>query len=177
VRRKDGQELSFRLLVVDDPMHAALGRELARQWAGLGVRGAVEPIAPGTSFERLADRDFQAIVVEMESPGDPDPYPFWDEAQVTSGQNYAGYRDREMSQTLEKARVTENFEERAALYSKFQRRFASQVPAIMLYYPIYTYAVDSHVGGVQIGPLTHPGDRFQSIADWYVVRRRVSASR
>jgi hypothetical protein len=45
-----------------------------------------------------------------------------------------------------------------------------------LYVPVYTYGVDARVHGPQIGPLMHPADRFRTIADWWIVPRRVFVS-
>jgi peptide/nickel transport system substrate-binding protein len=89
------------------------------------------------------------------------------------GQNYAGYDDREMSEILEQARLTPDQDARKALYAAFQQRFASEVPALLLYHPVYNYAVDHYVYGVHVGPIVRPGDRFLGIADWYVRWRRV----
>jgi peptide/nickel transport system substrate-binding protein len=47
------------------------------------------------------------------------------------------------------------------------------VPSLLLYYPIYTYAVDEGVRGIQLGPMGNPSDRFRNITDWYVVTKRV----
>ena len=52
-------------------------------------------------------------------------------------------------------------------------RGADDVPAILLYQPVFTFAVDERVRGVQVGPLEYPSDRFRNIADWYIVTRRV----
>jgi hypothetical protein len=51
-----------------------------------------------------------------------------------------------------------------------------EVPAFPLYVPVYTYAVDEKLRGVQLGPLMHTGDRFRNSADWYVLQRRVIVS-
>jgi len=48
-----------------------------------------------------------------------------------------------------------------------------EVPAIPLYVPVFNYAVDVRVQGVQLPPLTRTGDRFRNIAEWYVLQRRV----
>ena len=82
-----------------------------------------------------------------------------------------------MSEIVEQARITVNKEERLAYYHEFQKLFMVDVPALPLYVPIYTYALDLRVNGGQIGPLMQSGDRFQTISDWYVLQRRVVASR
>ncbi|MBC7243671.1 MAG: hypothetical protein H5T60_14650, partial [Anaerolineae bacterium] len=47
-----------------------------------------------------------------------------------------------------------------------------QVPAVLLYYPVYNYAVDQRLKDVQIGPLMSPADRFRTISQWYIETRR-----
>ena len=63
--------------------------------------------------------------------------------------------------------------QRKDYYVQFQRIFAEETPALIIAYPIYTYAVDKSVRDVQIGPMVSPADRFLNIADWYIHTRRV----
>ena len=67
-------------------------------------------------------------------------------------------------------------DERVALYREFQQLFMQELPALPLYVPVYTYALDARVNGGQIGPLMRTGDRFLTVPDWYVLQRRVVAS-
>jgi peptide/nickel transport system substrate-binding protein len=50
------------------------------------------------------------------------------------------------------------------------------VPALLLYHPIYSYAIDTRVKGVQVAPMIDPSDRFRTITDWYLITRRVILS-
>jgi hypothetical protein len=54
--------------------------------------------------------------------------------------------------------------------------FMDNLPAFPLVQPVFTFAVDERVRGVQIGPLDYTSDRFRNIANWYVVTRRVIVS-
>jgi len=176
VRQKGGVPLSFTLLAPNDPVHLAVAASAQATWAQLGVKVTVTPVDPATlRSQYLEPRAFQAILVDFNFTGtpDPDPYPFWHETQAESGQNYGGFSDRITSELLEQARITDDLGLRARLYQSFQSRFADQTPALLLYYPVYNYAVDIKVGGVQIGPLTDFSDRFSSLAQWYIVTRRV----
>ena len=47
------------------------------------------------------------------------------------------------------------------------------MPSLLLYQPIYNYAVDAGVSSVQIGPLINPGDRFYTLSSWYVATQRM----
>lgn len=176
---KEGRSLSFSLLVPDDPSRLAVAEEIARQWANVGIRANIEPIAVGLLSEHLLPRRYQAALVDLDLTlsGDPDPYPFWHQSQIEPpGQNYAGYDDRRVSEILETARMTSDRNARKGFYREFQELFARDVPAILLFQPVYTYAVDQYVYGVNVGPLVRPGDRFLGIADWYVRWRRVIRS-
>jgi len=124
--------------------------------------------------ERLANRDFQAALVDINlarSP-DPDPYPFWDQVQATSGQNYTQWDNKMASDYLENARITLDITERARLYRNFQAIFTEELPALPLFYPVYNYAVDTQVQGIRMGPLFDASDRFSSITDWFLQARR-----
>jgi len=128
--------------------------------------------------DHLYKRDYDAVLYGWDLPAaDPDPYPLWHSSQASEeGQNYVSYIDATSDSLLEQARRTSDYNQRAALYRDFQRRFVEQAPALLLYQPIYNYAVDRQVKGVQIPPLLSTGDRFHSVADWYIATRRVLLS-
>lgn len=178
IRQKEGVELRFTLTAPNDPLHLALAEAAQATWRQLGVLVEVNSVDPAAlRSEHLLPRPrvFDALLVDLNFAGtpDPDPYPLWHETQVESGQNYGGLADRATSELLEQARITLDLETRARLYFKFQSRFADQVPALLLFYPVYTYAVDTSVGGVQVGPLVEPSDRLNGLAQWSVVTQRV----
>ena len=77
---------------------------------------------------------------------------------------------------MEQARTTSDEATRQQLYYKFQEIFAEETPALMLYYPVYTYGVSNRIKNVQIDSLNRPSERFESIAEWYVNTRRVPAN-
>ena len=61
---------------------------------------------------------------------------------------------------------------RTRLYRNFQVMFAKELPALPLYYPVYSFGVDNQVLGVQVGPLYDISDRFSDITNWYLLTRR-----
>jgi peptide/nickel transport system substrate-binding protein len=177
VRQKDGVAFQFTLITPDDPTHKAVAASAQATWATLGISITVSAVDPETlQSQYLAPRAFQAVLTDLNLSGtpDPDPYPLWHETQIESGQNYGGFSDRLTSEYLEQARITLDIETRARRYQAFQSRFADQVPALLLYYPVYNYAVDTKVMGIQVGLLTEPSDRFNNIADWYLATKRVT---
>ncbi len=174
VREKAEVKLAFTLLTDDDPLHVELAEEIARQWEAIGVKATLRAIGSGLVREFLHPREFEALLIDLELRGDPDPYPLWHSTQAEGeGQNYAGFVSYEVDKLLEEARCITDSGRRAELYRRFQEIFADEVPSLLLYYPIYTYAVDEKVKGVQLGPMGDPSDRFRNVTEWYIVTKRV----
>ncbi|HET7090390.1 MAG TPA: ABC transporter substrate-binding protein [Anaerolineae bacterium] len=175
LRLKSGVPLSFTLLVSSDQVGVA--RAVANQWRVIGVNAEVRPVQIGLASNFLQARQYQAALanVVFDSP-DPDPYPFWHETKASAGQNYSQFKDRDVSEVLEAARRVVDPTRRAELYRRFAQMFNEKVPAIVLYYPVYSYGVSQRIRGVQLGPLLTPADRLQTLADWFVIERRVIAN-
>lgn len=176
LRNAEGTPLRFSLMVADEPTDVALGKAIAAQWATVGISVTVEAVPPLALGAALQGRSYEAALVHIVAAGDPDPYPFWHETQALVGQNYTGFRHRRISEIIEQARITVDRQQRQTLYHEYQQLFMREVPAIPLYVPVFNYAVDARVQGVQIPPLVQTGDRFRNITEWYVLQRRVVIS-
>jgi peptide/nickel transport system substrate-binding protein len=177
VRAKDGVSLEFELAYPDQGVFPSLAEALQKNWQQLGV-GVTLKAVPYDQLvsDYLETHNFQAALVDLNmarSP-DPDPYPFWHQSQITGGQNYAQWDDRQASEYLEQARITVDEAERAKRYRNFQVRFTSEMPALPLYFPVYSYGVDQQVQGVSMGPLFDPSDRFNTITSWYLLAKRTT---
>jgi peptide/nickel transport system substrate-binding protein len=172
---EDGVFLSFTLLHPQGEYYAELAQAIQTNWAALGVEVAIQAVPYEELInDYLENRRHEAALVDLnlfQSP-DPDPYPFWHETQTTGGQNYAMWEDRQASEYLEQARILVNPAERTRLYRNFQVRFANELPALPLFYPMYTFGVDAQIKGVRIGPLFDTADRFATITEWYLFAER-----
>ena len=175
VRAKDGQSLIFTMLHPDDELHTQLAQTMQANWEQIGVRVELQPVPYDRMvFDYLGPRTYQAALVDLNlaRTPDPDPYPFWHQAEATGGQNYSQWDNRTASEYLESARVNTDFGVRTRLYRNFQVVFAKELPALPLYYPVYSFGVDAQVLGVQVAPLYDISDRFSLVTDWYLVTRR-----
>lgn len=175
VRAKEGVSLAFALLHPDDALHTQIAQAIQSQWAKIGVRVDLQAMPyDQLVLNSLASRSYQAALVDinLSRTPDPDPYPFWHQAEATAGQNYSQWDNRPASEYLEQARVTADYSLRARLYRNFQAIFAKELPALPLYIPVYSYAVDAQVQGVQVAPLYDPSDRFATFTQWYLLTRR-----
>ena len=62
------------------------------------------------------------------------------------------------------------------LYPKPPASLYQEMPALPLYYPVYSYAVDQQVQGVSMGPLFDLSDRLNTIRSWFLVARRPAST-
>ena len=174
--RTDGEsQLTLQLAHVDDPLYVEVAQMLQSSWRKIGIDVELVPVPASVILsDMLIPREFDAVLTELDASqaADPDPYSFWHDSQAETGQNYSGFADRNISIWLEQARVTANKERRQELYRDFQFRFRDQAPALMLYHPVFTYAISSDVQGASIGPVFDPSDRFSNIGDWFLLVRR-----
>jgi peptide/nickel transport system substrate-binding protein len=175
VREKDGVPLAFTMVHPDNPVHTQIAQAIQSQWAKIGVRVDLQPQPyDQLVLTTLASRAYQSALVDLNlsRTPDPDPYPFWHQAEAVGGQNYSGWDNRAASEYLEQARVTADYSLRTRLYRNFQVVFSKDLPSLPLYVPVYTYGVDEQVQGVQVGPLYEPSDRLNTFINWYLLTRR-----
>lgn len=177
VRKKDDRELKFVLSYPDDELHKKIAEFIQKSWQDIGANVTIEAV-PTDLFvsDVLSAKSYQAALVDinLSNTPDPDPYPFWDQGEMTSGQNYSQWNNRVVSDILEQARITTNLEERTRLYHNFQAIFAEELPALPLYFPVYNYGVDEQVQGVTVGPLIDTSYRYDNVAAWYLVAKRTT---
>ncbi|MGB8252681.1 MAG: peptide ABC transporter substrate-binding protein [Anaerolineaceae bacterium] len=175
LKSKDGVVLQFQLLYPNDDFHKAMAEQIQKDWAGISVQVDIMPMAYDQIIsDYLIPRTYQAALVELNMTGahDPDPYPFWDSAMATGGQNYSQWGNKIASEYLELARTTPDVGERAKLYRNFQVLFSREVPAIPLFFNVYTFSIDRQMRGVTVGPLFDISDRLISLPRWNLVTQR-----
>jgi len=175
VRAKEGVPMVFAMLHPDDSLHTQIAQTIQTQWAKIGVRVDLQAVPyDQLVLNSLASRAYQSALVDLNlsRTPDPDPYPFWHQAEATGGQNYSQWDNRAASEYLEQARVTADYSLRTRLYRNFQVIFAKELPALPLFSPVYSYGVDTQVQGVQVAPLYDPSDRLATFTQWFLLTRR-----
>jgi peptide/nickel transport system substrate-binding protein len=176
VRAKEDVPFSFTLLHPDGDLYTAVAEAVQKNWSALGIEVRLKAVPYEDLIgDYLDTRLYEAALVDINlarSP-DPDPYPFWHQTQATGGQNYALWNDRQASEYLEQARIVVDPAERTRLYRNFQVRFFNEMPALPLYYPMYTFGVHADVQGIRTGPMFDPSDRFANIGDWFLFSERL----
>ncbi len=177
VRERGPLRLEFVLATNgDDLSRMRLVQAISKQLAEVGIRAVPEIVTwEELVNQRLILRRFDAILIGWQDlPPDPDPYPYWHSSQASEdGLNFANYINPEVDMLLQDARAISDKSQRAELYRRFQDIFARDVPSLLLYQPVYNYAVDSSVRNVQVGPMINSSDRFRTISSWYIATQRM----
>ncbi len=175
VWQKDGEPIGFTLTTPDNETMHNVAELAAKQWRELGVQVTVQPVR---NLQRgaLQPRQFQVALVETLLDGDPDPYSLWHGSQAQQGKNFTGWDNKEANALLEQGRISGDRVLRFGQYASFQDIFAEDLPALMLYYPAYQYAISTRVQNVQVAPIVYPADRLRALNSWTVNTRRALPS-
>ncbi len=171
---ESGLNIELTLVYPDTDKHKAIAEIIKTGWEALGIRVTLQAKPYDQVIKDLENRAYETALVDINltrSP-DPDPYPFWGQAQIQSGQNYAEWDNRSASEFLEQARMTVDFGERERLYRNFQVLFMRELPSLPLFYATFTYGISRDVQGVRLGPIFEPSDRFNNVAEWYILTNR-----
>lgn len=174
--RSDGErQLALELAYPNEAALATVAQAVAASWKEIGVLVELVAVEPAELLQDyLEPRQYDAVLTMLDSTlaPDPDPYSFWHDSQSETGQNYTGFQDRNISIWLEQARITPDQQRRQELYRDFQFRFRDQAPALLLYHPVYSFAISAEVRGARLGPIYDPSDRFANVTEWFLLVRR-----
>lgn len=172
-REKDGQKLTFTLLTNGTGVRPQVAQMVADQLRAVGFDVQVNKV-PLSAFDLqrtyLETRNYDAVIFGYKDLlSDPDPYPLWHSTQASNGYNFTDFRDSDADRLLEDGRRATNPMERKLLYGQFQDLFASESPAVVLYYPRYVVAVSDAVQGITPDTIDQVGDRFRNIGHWFLM--------
>ena len=170
VRMKDGKELAFAITTINQSEYLETIEVIKESWQALGVRLETNVYSSKDIQKKvIKTRDYEALLFGEIIGTDPDPYPFWHSSQSKDpGLNLAVFYNKDIDQLLEEARKTNDEEQRRIKYIHFQNTLIDELPAIFLYNPAYTYAVDKKIKGIASYYITMPSDRFAAIHQWHI---------
>lgn len=173
-RQKGEQILEITLTTVDQPENVKAAELIQNFWQNVGVKTNLDIVSSGRiSREVIKPRNYDALLYGEIVGADPDPFPFWHSSQNQDpGLNLAIFANRQVDKLLEDARKTTDAAKRHELYSQFQNIIVSEIPAIFLYNPTYTYVLDKNIKGLDISRITIPSDRFNNLEEWYIKTKR-----
>ncbi len=171
------QIIGFELVTAATPEYAKVAEIIAGYLQEVGIRVKVRLVdAQDIAREVLRSRNYDMLLYGVIVGSDPDQYPFWHSSQIAyPGLNLSQYSNKTVDQLLERIRTNtaSSTEEIAKLYTDFSNTIVTDVPAIFLYTPTYTYAFTDEIKGFAVQRIAKPSDRFSNIFDWYLDEKKV----
>lgn len=181
-----GEQLNIRLLTSPQPEnYASVAKLIAQQWRGLGVNVTVDVPETRAEFEeKLLKRDYDVLLFGQSLLDNLDSYPYWHSSgvQKVTGKradlrldayNLSQYASFESDALLEQIRGNASVAQRQSLLQKLQGQFLTDVPAVFVYSPVYTFAHRDDIQGIEVGRLSLHSDRFRTLYRWYIKQDRV----
>jgi peptide/nickel transport system substrate-binding protein len=167
-RQKDGQPLKLHVVTVSSGNYPAVAEELMRQWGQIGVQFDSLVVRPEDAQQNvIIPRAYDVLIYEIAIGRDPDVYAYWHSTQASPvGLNLSDYRSPKVDDELESARNRLDPSLREAKYRLFVQQWITDVPAIGLYRPAFTYIQNKNVQTFAIRPLVDATDRYFNVSSW-----------
>lgn len=173
IRARDGVTLTVVLAAnADVASNVAVAGQLADFLKAVSVDVKLAPVSREVLLrDYLGPRAFHMALVGWEAEGaDPDIWSYWhsSQANITGGLNFSGWSNPDADKALDTARTTPTIAVRTSSYITVQKAFAVDVPAVILYTPLYVYATRTPATGVHPPPIDmlSPAQRFDTMEDW-----------
>jgi len=152
----------------DEDTYMKTAQLVKQTWEGAGIKVDILQVPLDKIFtEVIAKKDFDVLLFGQEVSRDPDIYTLWHSAQKDlPGLDFTSYSSVLVDKSLEEARKEFNKEERVKYYQNFLKIFNEDVPAAMLYHPLYTYSFRKDLTGPNLKGFFSLSDRFINSNRW-----------
>jgi peptide/nickel transport system substrate-binding protein len=166
---KATETLSLTIKTGNLPLNEKTVEVVAKHWRELGVEVQVDQYEQsGLVQSVIKTRDYQVLFFGLDMNRTQDLYPFWHSSQKDDpGLNISQYTNITVDRLLEKAKSTQNQEERMTLLDEASVIISDEVPAIFLFAPSVAYVVNKDIVPTEMNKLGKPADRFMNVSDWY----------
>ncbi len=169
-----GTPVKFTIKTLNQDFLVKTAEAIKSQWEEFGVEVEVEKYKfSQLTLEVINERDYEILLFGEMLGMIPDPFSFWHSSNISnSGLNLSLYKNEETDKFLEEARAADNYEKFREQLFKFQEQFTKDRPAILLFSPELSYAVDNRIKGVDLNIVAGPTQRFHNIEEWYINTKR-----
>jgi len=170
-------KLSLTLSFKDDIIDNTIAKILVSDWEAIGVQVLLNPVPSIDLFDLvIRPRNYDMLIFGQNLGSDSDPYVYWHSSQTSDpGLALSIMYDKDIDNNLELARLSSNLNRAISYYHRFQKAFARELPAILLYQPNFVYLADNKVKGIteeiNFGSIS---DRFINVGDWYIKSHKTS---
>ena len=168
-KKKVTTELAFSISTGNAPELAQAAELIQEDLAAIGMKVEVKTFEVGNLNQAvIRPRKYDALLFGEVISQITDLSAFWHSSQRKDpGLNVAMYTNAKVDKILEDASTLADDEARAKKYSQFEEEIKKDMPAVFLYSPKFIYAVSPDLGGLAIGEVTSPEDRFLGSYLWF----------
>jgi peptide/nickel transport system substrate-binding protein len=122
----------------------------------------------------IRPRKFDAILFGEVVGRELDLFPFWHSSQRNDpGLNISLYANISADKILEDLRLTQDRDERMEKVKEFEELFKRDLPANFIYSPHFIYITPRKLENVSLGELSHSGERYLNVHEWYIEKNKV----
>ncbi len=173
-RKKGENILELTLTTVNHPENSKAASIIKESWEKAGIKVNLHIVETSKiGREIIKPRNYQILLSGIIVGSNPDPFPFWHSSQIQDpGLNLAMMANREVDKILEEAKEISDQEVLREKYQRFQEILTSEIPAIFLYHPTYSYVFSEKIKGFNISQIILPADRFNNLSSWYIKTKR-----
>ena len=192
VREKEGKQLEFDLLYVENVDREKIVSVIQQDLAEIGVSVKAVPMSLAQIRDQhIIPKQFSTILFGVQTFIDPDRYELFHSSQINHpGLNISSYRSSrevlavvpdperpgkvvtqqipEVDDLLDDARKITNRARRVEKYQLFQETIAQEVPVVFLYHPKETYIINRRVKNVDITKINSIEERFDTVEEWTI---------
>ena len=170
----EGNTLNLKLITRAFPEGSQQAEEtelvvsfLEEKWEEVGMEIDVELLPVDKLNERIMDRNYDLLFIGQTLGYNLDTYSYWHSTQVgANGLNLSNYKSFNVDSLIEDVRFVFDQEKREEKLKSIAEAIAEDIPAVFLYKPIYYYASDEKVEGINMDGVAFSSDRFSNIEQW-----------
>ena len=175
VRARDGVTMTVSLAANKDiATNVVAAKQLESYLEAVGIDVQLALVSRDVLLnDYLMPRAFHMALAGWEAFGaDPDVSPYWhsSQANIPGGLNFSGWSNPEADRALKAALQTQDQSERAKEYAAFQQAFYAEMPSLILYQPLYSYATRAPIAGVTLpaSDMLTAASRFDTAGNWFL---------
>lgn len=174
-RYQDGQKLSLKILVLKRENFVQTAELIAEQWRERGVELILEVLAEPEFMQRMQNHDYDILLSGQNLGYNLDTYTFWHSSEArVNGENLSNLKSSAANAWLEQIRASFDISVRRKRLANLREVLSKEVPAVILYSPVYSYAIDNKVKNFNLGQIALKRDRLAGLANWYLSEQRVA---
>ncbi len=169
------ERLSFSISTANNPELIQTAELIEKQWEALNADVTLQIFNTNDLNQNvIRPRDYQTLLFGIVLGRNTHLYPFWHSSgRNDPGLNIAQYTNITVDKLVENARVISDTTQRQELFSSFIQEIETDIPAVFIYSPYFTYIIPNKVQNVAIDNMVVSSDRFNNVHEWYIETEKV----